>query len=228
MPPRPGRDILEARIGYSFRDAEWLEEALTHVSVSLPGGKSYQRLEYLGDRVLGLVVSEWLFETFPKASEGELSRRLADLVRKETCAEIARFWGLGEHIRLGEGERRSGARKRDAILGDACEALLGAVFRDSGYPAARNLIRTHWEARMHQPVTAPKDPKTRLQEHVQAKGLAVPRYVDIGRSGPDHSPEFEVAVLVDGHAEARGRGPSKRVAERAAAETWLNREGVLS
>lgn len=222
------RDTLLERIGYSFRDSEWLEEALTHVSVSLPGGKSYQRLEYLGDRVLGLVVSEWLFEAFPKASEGELSRRLADLVRKETCAEIARLWGLGDHIRLGEGERRSGARKRDAILGDVCEAVLGAVFRDGGYPAARSLIRTHWEARMHQPVTAPKDPKTLLQEHVQAKGLAVPRYVDIGRSGPDHSPEFEVAVLVEGHAEARGRGPSKRVAERAAAEIWLNREGIVS
>jgi ribonuclease-3 len=150
------------------------------------------------------------------------------LVRKETCAEIARLWGLGEHIRLGEGERRSGARKRDAILGDACEALLGAVFCDGGFEAARSLIRTHWQARMHQPVTAPKDPKTRLQELVQAKGLSVPSYVDIGRSGPDHAPEFEVAVLVEGHAEARGRGPSKRVAERAAAETWLSREGMDS
>ncbi|MBN8532552.1 MAG: ribonuclease III [Rhizobiales bacterium] len=220
------RDPLLARIGYSFRDADLLEEALTHVSVSLPGGKSYQRLEYLGDRVLGLVISELLFETFPKATEGELSRRLADLVRKETCADIARLWGLGEHIRLGEGERRSGARKRDAILGDACEALLGAVFCDGGFEAARTLIRTHWQARMHQPVTAPKDPKTRLQELVQAKGLSVPRYVDIGRSGPDHAPQFEVAVMVDGHAEARGSGPSKRVAERAAAESWLAREGI--
>jgi ribonuclease III len=222
------RDPLLARIGYAFRNTDLLEEALTHVSVSLPGGKSYQRLEYLGDRVLGLVISELLFETFPKATEGELSRRLADLVRKETCADIARLWGLGEHIRLGEGERRSGARKRDAILGDACEALLGAVFCDGGFEAARTLIRAHWQARMHQPVTAPKDPKTRLQELVQAKGLSVPRYVDIGRSGPDHAPEFEVAVMVDGHAEARGRGPSKRVAERSAAETWLAREGDVS
>jgi ribonuclease-3 len=223
---RPGRDQLEARIGYQFRQDDLLDEALTHVSASGPGGKSYQRLEYLGDRVLGLVIAELLFETFPKATEGELSRRLADLVRKETCAEIARHWGLGEFIRLGEGERRSGARKRDAILGDVCEAVLGAVFRDGGFSAAEALIRTHWEARMHQPIAAPKDAKTRLQEFVQAKGYAVPRYLDISRSGPDHAPEFEVAVIVDDYAEARGRGSSKRLAERAAAEAWLTREKV--
>lgn len=223
---RPGRDLLEARIGYTFRSTELIDEALTHVSVSLPGGKSYQRLEYLGDRVLGLVIAEMLFEAFPKAPEGDLSRRLADLVRKETCAEIARGWGLGDHLRLGEGERRSGAKKRDAILGDACEAVLGAVFRDGGFEAAKALIRTHWEARMQEPLIAPKDPKTRLQEFVQAKGLAVPRYQDTGRSGPDHAPVFEVAVLVEGYPPASARGPSKRVAERAAAEGWLEREGV--
>lgn len=225
---RPGREMLEARIGYTFRDKELIDEALTHVSVSLPGGKSYQRLEYLGDRVLGLVISEMLFEAFPKAPEGDLSRRLADLVRKETCAEIARGWALGDHLRLGEGERRSGAKKRDALLGDACEAVLGAVFRDGGFEAAKVLIRTHWEARMHEPLIAPKDPKTRLQEFVQAKGLAVPRYQDVGRSGPDHAPVFEVAVLVDGYPPVAARGPSKRVAERAAAEAWLAREGVES
>jgi ribonuclease-3 len=223
---RPDRDQLESRLGYQFRQEELLDEALTHVSASALGGKSYQRLEYLGDRVLGLVIAELLFETFPKATEGELSRRLADLVRKETCAEIARHWGLGEFIRLGEGERRSGARKRDAILGDVCEAVLGAVFRDGGFGAAEALIRTHWEARMHQPVLAPKDAKTRLQEFVQAQGYAVPRYLDIGRSGPDHAPEFEVAVIVEHYAEARGRGTSKRLAERAAAEAWLTRERV--
>ena len=225
---RPGRDMLEERIGYAFRNAELLDEALTHVSVSLPGGKSYQRLEYLGDRVLGLVIAEMLFEAFPKAPEGDLSRRLADLVRKETCAEIARGWGLGDHLRLGEGERRSGARKRDALLGDACEAVLGAVFRDGGFEAAKALVRTHWQARMHAPLIAPKDPKTRLQEFVQAQGLSVPRYQDVRRSGPDHAPVFEVAVLVDGYPPAAAHGPSKRVAERAAAETWLAREGVLS
>ncbi|CAN1513355.1 Rnc dsRNA-specific ribonuclease [Rhabdaerophilaceae bacterium] len=223
---RPGRENLEARLGYAFRDKDLLEEALTHVSVSLPGGKSYQRLEYLGDRVLGLVIAELLFESFPKASEGELSRRLADLVRKETCAEIARHWGLGEFIRLGEGEKRTGARKRDAVLGDACEAVLGAVFRDGGFAAAEALIRTHWEARMHAPAVAPKDSKTRLQEFAQARGLGIPAYIDIRRSGPDHAPEFEVAVKVQGHADAHASGPSKRIAERAAAQAWLAREGI--
>ena len=223
---RPGRESLEARLGYTFRDKELLEEALTHVSVSLPGGKSYQRLEYLGDRVLGLVIAELLFETFPKASEGELSRRLADLVRKETCADIARGWGLGDFIRLGEGERRTGARKRDAVLGDACEAVLGAVFRDGGFVAAEALIRTHWEARMHAPSVVLKDSKTRLQEFAQARGLAIPVYADIRRTGPDHAPQFEVAVTVQGYADALATGPSKRLAERAAAEVWLAREGI--
>lgn len=225
---RPPREALQSRIGYSFRDPDLLEEALTHVSVTLPGGRSYQRLEFLGDRVLGLVIAHWLFETFPKASEGELSRRLADLVRKETCAGIARGWGLGDYLRLGEGERRSGAKKRDALLGDACEAVLGAVFRDGGFAAAETLIRSHWEQRLHAPLAVPKDAKTALQEHVQALGLAVPAYADIGRSGPDHAPEFEVAVRVEGHEPAHGRGPSKRIAERAAAQAWLEREGIGS
>lgn len=216
---------LQARIGYVFSDIKLLEEAVTHVSAG--GGEvSYQRLEFLGDRVLGLVVSTMLFETFPGAPEGELSKRLADLVRKETCAEIARQWQLGEALRLGEGEKRTGARKRDAILGDACEALIGAVYRDGGFDAADALIRRSWTERMHAPIRVPKDAKTLLQEHVQAQGLAVPLYRDIGRKGPDHAPEFEIAVVVEGAEEITGRGGSKRLAERAAAEAWLRRAGL--
>lgn len=216
---------LETAIGYRFANRALLEEAVTHVSHDGPGGPSYQRLEFLGDRVLGIIVSTMLFEAFPDAPEGDLSKRLAELVRKETCADVARSWNLGEHIRMGEGELRNGARKRDAILGDACEAVLGAVYRDGGIAAAETIIRTHWDGRMHAPIEVPKDPKTTLQEAVQARGLPVPRYRDAGRKGPDHAPEFEIAVMVEGYPEAFGRGPSKRHAERAAAEIWLAREG---
>ncbi|WP_150286733.1 ribonuclease III [Rhabdaerophilum calidifontis] len=216
---------IEARIGHVFANRALLEEALTHVSAG-EGRLSYQRLEFLGDRVLGLVVATMLFEAFPEAPEGELSRRLAALVRKETCAAIAREWRLDEEIRVGEGERRSGARRRDALLGDACEALIGAVYRDGGIEAAARLVRAHWTARMQAPQAVPRDAKTMLQEAVQARGLPVPAYRDIGRKGPDHAPEFEIAVLVEGSAEAIGRGASKRLAERAAAEAWLRRAGL--
>jgi ribonuclease III len=222
---------LEARLGHRFAKADWLEEALTHVSAGVKNldnglGLSYQRLEFLGDRVLGLVVSTMLFEAFPGAPEGELSKRLADLVRKETCAAVAREWQLGDYLRLGEGEKRTGARKREAILGDACEAVIGAVFRDGGLPAAEKLIRTNWTNRMHAPITVPKDAKTQLQEIVQARGLPVPSYRDVGRKGPDHAPEFEIAVHVNGAEEISGQGASKRLAERAAAEAWLRRAGL--
>lgn len=216
---------LEARLGHRFADRAWLEEAVTHVSAGA-GGMSYQRLEFLGDRVLGVVVSTMLFDAFPEAPEGELSKRLADLVRKESCAAVAREWHLGDFLRLGEGERRTGAKKRDALLGDACEAVIGAVYRDGGLDAADRLIRASWTARMHAPLVVPKDAKTMLQEIVQARGLPVPAYRDVGRKGPDHAPEFEIAVLVKGEAEVTGSGPSKRHAERAAAEAWLRRAGI--
>ncbi len=217
---------LEQRLAYTFSDTALLEEALTHVSA---GSREhcYQRLEFLGDRVLGLIVSTMLFEHFPAAPEGELSKRLADLVRKETCAEVARSWNLGDELRLGEGERRSGAKKRDATLGDACEALIGAVYRDGGLKAAEALVRAHWTARMMALRIVPKDAKTQVQEIVQARGLPVPTYHDLRRSGPDHAPSFEVALRVQGMAEVAGHGPSKRVAERVAAEEWLKREGLF-
>lgn len=221
---RHGLAQLEARLGHGFAEPALLDEAVTHVSAG--AGRSYQRLEFLGDRVLGLVVSTMLFESFPEAPEGELSKRLADLVRKETCAAVAREWQLGDFLKLGEGEKRTGAKKRDAILGDACEAVIGAVFRDGGLDAATRLVRVSWTSRMHAPLTVPKDAKTLLQEIVQARGLPVPEYRDIGRTGPDHAPEFEIAVLIAGAAEASGRGPSKRLAERAAAESWLRGAGL--
>jgi ribonuclease-3 len=220
---------LESRIGYKFTDATLLESALSHIS-ALKGARnrasSYQRLEFLGDHVLGLVISDMLFRTYPKADEGELSRRLADLVRKETCAEIAATVDLGPAIRLGSSEANAGARKRPAILADVCEAVIGAVYVDGGYKAAEDLIERLWQVRMSATAQPLRDPKTVLQEWAQARGLPTPTYREVARSGPDHSPEFRVAVQLPAFAPAEGMGRSKRTAEQNAAAAMLAREGV--
>jgi ribonuclease-3 len=224
-----GTSELEARIGYRFTDAAMLECALTHIS-ALKGARnragSYQRLEFLGDHVLGLVISDMLYRSFPKADEGELSRRLADLVRKETCAEIARAIDLGAAVRLGASEANAGARSRLAILADVCEALIGAVYVDGGYEAAEDLVERLWQERMRATAQPLRDPKTVLQEWAQARGLPTPAYKEVARSGPDHSPEFRVAVQLPAFAPAEGLGRSKRAAEQAAAAAMLAREGV--
>jgi ribonuclease-3 len=220
---------LEDRIGYRFSDGTLLDCALTHIS-ALKGARnragSYQRLEFLGDHVLGLVVSDMLYRSYPKADEGELSRRLADLVRKETCAEIARAIELGPAIRVGSSEANAGARTRLAILADVCEAVIGAVYLDGGYKAAAELVERLWQQRMQATVQPLRDPKTVLQEWAQARGLPTPAYREIARSGPDHDPEFRVAVQLPAFAPAEGSGRSKRAAEQAAASAMLVREGV--
>ena len=220
---------LEDRIGYRFTDGAMLECALTHIS-ALKGARnragSYQRLEFLGDHVLGLVISDMLYRTYPKADEGELSRRLADLVRKETCGEIARTIDLGPAIRVGSSEANAGARSRLAILADVCEAVIGAVYLDGGYKAAEELVERLWQVRMQATGQPLRDPKTVLQEWAQARGLPTPAYREIARSGPDHSPEFCVAVQLPAFAPAEGQGRSKRAAEQAAASAMLVREGV--
>jgi ribonuclease III len=224
-----GATVLEDRIGYRFTDGAMLEIALTHIS-ALKGARnragSYQRLEFLGDHVLGLVISDMLFRAFPKADEGELSRRLADLVRKETCAEIARTIDLGAAIRLGSSEANAGARTRLAILADVCEAVIGAVYLDGGYKAAEELVERLWQVRMRAKAQPLRDPKTVLQEWAQARGLPTPAYREVARSGPDHDPEFRVAVQLPAFAPAEGSGRSKRAAEQAAAAAMLTREGV--
>jgi ribonuclease-3 len=223
-----GRKELEERIGHSFADTKLLDSALTHIS-ALSGPSrvgSYQRLEFLGDHVLGLVISEMLFRAFPKANEGELSRRLADLVRKETCADVARVIDLGAAIKLGASEASSGGRARAAILADVCEALIGAVFLDGGYPAATGLIERFWGERMRTPARPLRDPKTVLQEWAQARGLPTPSYREIERTGPHHDPEFRVSVALPEIKPAEGLGRSKRAAEQAAAAAMLAREGV--
>jgi ribonuclease III len=174
------------------------------------------------------VVSDMLFRNFPKANEGELSRRLADLVRKETCADMARKIELGAVIRLGSSEAGSGGRSRDAILADVCESLIGAVFLDGGYPAAAALVENLWDERMRTPARPLRDPKTTLQEWAQGRGLPTPTYREIGRSGPHHSPEFRIAVELPKLAPAEGIGRSKRAAEQAAAQALLQREGVAA
>ena len=219
---------LEQTIGYRFKDGELLVRALTHISALAGGSRtgSYQRLEFLGDHVLGLVISEMLFRAFPKGDEGELSRRLADLVRRETCADVARAINLGEAMRLGTSESNSGGRSRTAILADVCEALVGAVFLDGGYPEATKLVERLWGERMRAPSRPLRDPKTMLQEWAQARGLPTPAYREVERIGPHHNPEFRIAVTLPEREPAEGRGRSKRVAEQAAAAAMLQREGV--
>lgn len=219
---------LETTIGYRFKDPDLLERALTHISALKGQGRisSYQRLEFLGDHVLGLAVSEMLFAAFPKAEEGELSRRLADLVRRESCAEVARAIDLGASLRLGASEIRAGGRTRIAILADVCESLIGAVFLDGGYQAAKAFVERYWADRMRTPARPLRDPKTVLQEWAQARGLPTPSYREVERTGPHHDPVFRVAVLLPEREPAEGRGRSKRAAEQAAAAALLAREGV--
>lgn len=220
---------LEAKLGYRFVERDLLLRALTHVTAttnSSSRGESYQRLEFLGDRVLGLAVAEMLYEAFPGADEGELSRRLADLVRAEACAEVAMDMDLGPWIRMGEGEAQSGGRRKKAILADACEAVVGAIFLDGGFTSAKALVERYWHARMMAPRRPLRDAKTALQEWAQGRGLPAPVYRETARSGPDHNPLFTVAVSVEGLPEGMGAGRSKRIAEQVAAQAVLMREGV--
>jgi ribonuclease III len=230
---REARAALEARIGHKFADSTLLSTAFTHVSALKPTrkkgdkrGDSYQRLEFLGDHVLGLVVSDMLYRAFPNADEGELSKRLADLVRKESCADVAKSLGLVDDIRLGQVGAGAGARLRKSVLGDICEAVIGAVFLDGGYSAAAQFVERNWTERMRKPRRPLRDPKTVLQEWAQGKGLPTPVYREVDRTGPHHDPQFRVAVDLPGLEPAEGLGGSKRDAEKAAASVMIEREGV--
>ncbi|MBV8661974.1 MAG: ribonuclease III [Hyphomicrobiales bacterium] len=222
---------LEARLGHQFRQRDLMARALTHLSAPAAGGQegrvqSYQRLEFLGDRVLGVVVADMLYEAFPQASEGELSMRLAKLVRRETCAAVAQEWDVGPHVVMGQGESRAGGRKKAAILSDVCESLIGAVYLDGGFEAARDLVARSWRARMSADVEPERDPKTAVQEWAQARALPAPRYVEVARSGPAHAPHFVMHVLLDGYDPEAGEASSKRAAEQAAAQAFLTRWSV--
>lgn len=218
-----GRDPadLEQALGYRFTDTTLLVRALTHSSLKKSkNDPSYERLEFLGDRVLGLVIAEQLIEEFPDSAEGKLAPRLAALVSGRTLAEIARTLGLGEFIRMTEGEAAAGTNDRASVLADCCEAVIGAVYRDGGLEAASELVRRHW-----QPLLAKVEPrvaKTELQEWAQGRGLALPMYTVVDRTGPAHAPEFTVQLEVETQNPVRATGASKQAAEQAAAAEMLN------
>lgn len=220
---------LEARLGYRFADPDLLDRALTHSSAVSPGKRverSYQRLEFLGDRVLGLVVADMLYRKFPRANEGELSRSLNTLVRKETCAAIARELNLGSELNLGESEARTGGAAKEAILGDVAEAVIGAIYCDGGLGRAFELVERLFGEHISQAGTERADAKTTLQEWAQGRGLEPPLYVEVDRTGPDHAPLFTISVRLGEFEAITATGPSKKLAEHKAAERFLLREKV--
>lgn len=227
--PRKFKD-LEKKLGHRFKDVTLLERALTHASVR--GGKvergDNERLEFIGDRVLGLAIAEVLNGEHPEATEGELARRYNRLVRGEACAKVARSMGLGEHLILSESEADSGGREKSTILADAVEALLGAVFLDAGFDKARTVVRKLWHEQSENAPEVNVDAKSELQEWAQGQGLALPKYTVVSRKGPDHAPHFTAEVTISGRPPAQGEGASKRIAEQAAANALLKREGVGS
>ena len=216
---------LVARLGHDFSQPELLTQALTHPSIT--HGRSprkatpYERLEFLGDRVLGLAVAEMLYGAFPHEPEGALARRHAALVRRESLARVAAAIGLDESVALSRGEEDAGGRGNPALLADACEAVIGALFADGGFDVAARFVRAQWEPLMAESAAPPKDAKTALQEWAQGLGKPLPVYVTLGMEGPPHDPVFLVSVEVAGVEAATGRGPSKRVAEQAAAALLL-------
>jgi ribonuclease-3 len=218
---------LEETLGHAFGNKDLLIRALTHASATNGGdaGNTYQRLEFLGDRVLGLVVADVLVERFPDAPEGELSRRLARLVSRETCAEVAGEMQLAKYLKVGGGPRgRSPATP--GVLADVCEAVIAAIYRDGGLSAARRTVERYWLPRIESMSGPLRDAKTALQEWAHTRGAETPAYTEVSRSGPDHAPEFEVEVSVGQMLPGRGRGRSKREAEQQAAAAVLRREGV--
>jgi len=220
---------LEQRLGHKFKNQQLLEHALTHASMR--GGRTVtfdnERLEFIGDRVLGLAIVEVVSQAMPDAREGELARRYNGLVKGATCAIVGRELDVGAHMTLSESEDSSGGRNKATILADAVEAVLGAVFLDAGFDAARDVVLRLWQPLLHEGATQQIDAKSVLQEWAQGRGLSLPRYVEVARDGPDHAPKFTTEVHIKGCDPAIGLGRSKRQAEQAAARALLEREGVV-
>jgi ribonuclease-3 len=216
--------IVCDRTGYAFGNLVLLQTALTHSSTA--AATNNERLEFLGDRVLALVVSELLFSSFPQAREGELAVRLNALVRADTCADVAREVGLDGLIRADSAVRAGGSAKAKNVLSDATEALIAAIYIDGGMDAARGFILRYWEKRSQATAEVPRDAKTELQEWAAQRSGARPAYAVEKREGPDHAPTFTVAVEVPGFERVLASGGSKQAAERAAAEAFLAREGI--
>jgi ribonuclease-3 len=216
---------LEALLGHSFSDRTLVEQALTHGS-GTPRRSDYQRLEFLGDRVLGLVIAEELYRKHGADSEGQMSSRHSSLVRAETCAEIGLALGVDGFVIVGANERRKGLQKTVSVLGDVVEALIGALYLDGGLAVARRFILQHWKPVLARHAEIRKDAKTTLQEWALGRQLAIPHYEVLTREGPEHAPQFTVRLTVAGLEPVTGNGTSKRAAEMTAAEFLLNREGI--
>lgn len=213
------RKDLQARLGYDFRDTSLLETALTHASAG--GDVDYERLEFLGDRVVNLIVAERLYALYPNESEGDLSKRHTALVRGETLALAARKLELGAHMVLSPAEKSGGGQDNNNILSDVMEAVMGAVYLDGGLDAARNVLNPLIADDLRTTLAPPRDAKTALQEWTQSKGLGLPEYEVTARSGPDHAPDFTVTVSITGQKSLTASGSSKRAAEKAAAQMML-------
>lgn len=220
-----GVQVLADALGYTFRQPQLLIDALSHPSSDSLRAKAsaYERLEFLGDRVVGLVVAEMLYRRFPDETEGHLARRQAALVRRESLARVARALGIDRALILSKGEDEGGGRTNPAVIADACEAVLGAVFLDGGLDPAATIIRTQWGPMIAEAGAPPRDAKTALQEWAQARGLPLPCYAVLAQHGRAHDPMFHVSVSVEGEQPAEGHGPSKRAAEQAAATALLER-----
>jgi ribonuclease-3 len=218
---------IAALLGYTFRSRDLLKAALTHGSGRK--GKTnttYQRLEFLGDRVLGIVIAEELYVRNPRKAEGALAQNFSLLVRAEACADAARDLGIADHIRVGQKEKAQGMATQTLILGDVMEAILGAMYLDGGLEPSRSLIMRLWERRLSNRTKLVKDAKSFLQEWALGQGKAIPLYRVVARDGPDHSPHFTIGVTVDGFAEAVASAQSKRIGEQLAAEAFLRREKI--
>lgn len=219
---------FQDRIDYRFCDGALLERALTHASYGDGRRRttSNERLEFLGDRVLGLLAAERLFTADAGMDEGGLAHRLNAIVNKQACARAAERCALGEALQMSPAEERLGGREKMSILGDACEAIIGALYLDGGIEAAGDFFETFWGEELDEVIHRPKDPKSRLQEWAAHLGCPAPVYATLGRSGPDHRPVFTVEVAVDGLGSAQAQGSSKQEAQRAAAQALLESENA--
>ena len=211
------------RLGHPYRDPELLVRALTHASISSSTRQSNERLEFLGDRVLALTMAQALFMGDRGAAEGQLAPRFNALVRQETCADVAREIGLGDVLKLGRSETMSGGRRKEALLGDAMEALIASIFLDAGFETAQQVVLRLWGARIANVDLDARDAKTALQEWAQARGYTTPTYTELNRDGPDHQPNFTVEVRLQNSEVAEGRAGTKRQAEQSAAKALLAR-----
>lgn len=217
--------ILEAAIGHDFKNRNLLTEALTHASAEQ--ARNYERLEFLGDRVLGLVIAESLYEKFPDENEGDLAKRLAALVQGELLTRIARTLHLGDFLKLSEGEKGAGGADKEHLLADALEALIGALYLDAGLEPCRVFLKKIWDPYFQDMKNPPLHPKTRLQEWAQGQGLPLPAYKIVGQHGADHAPIFQILLKVKDHAGIKAEGRTRQAAEKEAARLFLEKIGEI-